>query len=585
MKLPVRQYWQLLAAYLRPQGAQFALLVVLLLLHIGLRLANPQVMRFFIDTALQSATATEATAVTLRNAALLFFVVALITQALSVINTYFSETIAWTATNNLRLDLLIHCLKLDLSFHKAHTAGELLERIDGDVNALSSFLSRLTVYIIGNLLLIMGVLVLLFHEDWRVGLVLTVFTFISLLVMIRVRLLAIPNLVQVRAVSATFFGFLGEQLTATEDIRANGAVAYVLRRFDEIHREWLPIRVKANIYFSFIISSTIVLFGIANALSLGLGAYLWQKGLITVGTVYLIFHYTELLSMPLVQIRAQLEELQRAEASISRVAELQAATSKLVDGRSQPLPVGPLDLAIHDLSFAYEEATVLQNISLHLQPGRVLGLLGRTGSGKSTLARLILRLYDPTNGRLTLNGHDLRDLQLAHLRHRVKLVSQDVQLFQASIRDNLTFFDPHIADEQLTAVLHTLGLGDWLASQANGLDTQLGGGNGGLSAGQAQLLAFARCFLQNPGLIILDEASSRLDPATEQLIEQAIDRLLTERTGLIIAHRLGTVQRADDILILENGRILEYGPRTQLAQDPTSHFARLLQTGLQEMLA
>jgi ABC-type multidrug transport system fused ATPase/permease subunit len=214
-----------------------------------------------------------------------------------------------------------------------------------------------------------------------------------------------------------------------------------------------------------------------------------------------------------------------------------------------------------------------------------LGILGRTGSGKTTLARLLLRLYDPAQGEIYVGGVRPSTASLAALRQRVTMVTQDVQLFQASIRDNLTFFNPAIGDERITAVLHDLGQGHWLSQQPDALATELAPGGSSLSAGQAQLLAFARVFLTDPGLVILDEASSRLDPATEQLIERALDKLLHNRTGIIIAHHLATVERADEILILENGRILEHGPRLQLAHNPDSHFYHLLQTGLAEVLA
>jgi len=158
-------------------------------------------------------------------------------------------------------------------------------------------------------------------------------------------------------------------------------------------------------------------------------------------------------------------------------------------------------------------------------------------------------------------------------------------LFRGSVRDNLTFFAPGIPDERLWEVLYSLGLGDWAAGLPSGLDTVLEIGSAGLSAGQAQLLAFARVFLRDPGLVILDEASSRLDPATEALIERAVDRLLAGRTGVIIAHRLATVERADDILILESGRVVEWGARAALAADPESRFSRLLRTGMEEVLA
>ncbi len=227
---------------------------------------------------------------------------------------------------------------------------------------------------------------------------------------------------------------------------------------------------------------------------------------------------------------------------------------------------------------------VLQDLSFQLQPGTVLGLLGRTGSGKTTLTRLLFRLYDPDSGAILLgdNGaaRDIRLVSLGDLRQRVGMVTQNIQLFHATVRDNLTFFDPDVPDERILQVIRELGLEKWLQSLPQGLDTELESGGGGLSAGEAQLLAFTRIFLQDPGLVILDEASSRLDPVTESLIERAIDRLVQERTAIIIAHRLGTVQRADEIMILEDGRIGEYGTRAELAGDPTSRFYSLLQTGL-----
>jgi len=224
-------------------------------------------------------------------------------------------------------------------------------------------------------------------------------------------------------------------------------------------------------------------------------------------------------------------------------------------------------------------------VSLSLRPGEILGLLGRTGSGKSTLSRLLFRLYDPQGGAIRLGGADLRSLALGDLRRRVGMVTQEVQLFQASVRENLTMFDPLIDDAQVEAALRALGLWEWASGLPHGLDTALGGGGQGLSAGEAQLLAFTRVFLKDPGLVILDEASSRLDPATERLLERAISRLLAGRSAIIIAHRLATVERADSIAILEGGRLAELGPRVALAANPGSHFARLLRTGIEEVLA
>ncbi|HEY8745896.1 MAG TPA: ATP-binding cassette domain-containing protein, partial [Chloroflexota bacterium] len=204
---------------------------------------------------------------------------------------------------------------------------------------------------------------------------------------------------------------------------------------------------------------------------------------------------------------------------------------------------------------------------------------GRTGSGKTTIARLLFRLYDPQQGSICLGDVDLRRLRLATLRGRVGLVTQDVQLFAASLRDNLTFFDAAVPDEQLRATLAALGLLPWLARLPQGLDTPISAAS--LSAGEAQLLALARVFLKDPGLVILDEASSRLDPLTEGLLERALDRLLTGRTAIIIAHRLATIARADDILILEEGRVQEQGRREHLASDPSSRLSALQRRGME----
>ena len=204
------------------------------------------------------------------------------------------------------------------------------------------------------------------------------------------------------------------------------------------------------------------------------------------------------------------------------------------------------------MSFSYGDGPLaLDDVSFSLPAGRVLGVVGRTGSGKSTLARLVLRLYDATGGSVRLDGIDVRDLTLQSLRDAVGIVTQDVQLFEATLRDNLTLFAADADDARLVTVLEDLELGSWFARLPSGLDTVIGGQGVGLSAGEAQLLAFGRVFLRDPGLVILDEASSRLDPATEQRIERAVDRLLEGRTAILIAHRLATLERADEVLVLE----------------------------------
>jgi ATP-binding cassette subfamily B protein len=224
-------------------------------------------------------------------------------------------------------------------------------------------------------------------------------------------------------------------------------------------------------------------------------------------------------------------------------------------------------------------------VSFVIEPGEVLGMLGRTGSGKTTISRLLFRLHDPNAGAVLLDGTDIREAKLDDLRSRIALVTQDVQLFEATLRDNVTLFDDTVTDEKLRGVFVELGLDEWLRTLPDGLDTEFGPRARGLSAGEAQLVALARVFLKDPGLVVLDEASSRLDPATERLLERAVSRLLAGRTGVVIAHRLATVERAHRIMILEDGVVAELGGRAELAADPDSRFSRLLKAGIAEALA
>jgi ATP-binding cassette, subfamily B, bacterial len=589
MSLPLKHYKDLLMQYLKPQWHRVLLMVILLFASVGLQLVNPLVLRYFIDTVIAGGQA-----LSLTIAGMIFISIALTNQAVSVFATYISQKVAWTATNSLRIDLVAHCLALDMAFHKAHTSGELIERIDGDVNTLSNFFSEFVVHLLMNAILLVGILIVLFLVDWRVGLGLTVFTLVALIILLRLRSFAVPFWKANRQVDADFYGFLGERLAGTEDIRANGATSYIMWRFYMVLRKWLPINRKASLAGYSMWTTTLALFALGDALAFLMGAYLWSTGAITIGTAYLILYYTTLLGQPIEQIRNQLQDLQQAGASIQRVEELLRTQPAIKDGlepqstvpgnAEKSLPPGALTVEFDNVSFGYTaDNAILHDVTFHLQAGKVLGVLGRTGSGKTTLARLLLRLYDVQQGEIRLGGLAIRGARLRNLRQRVGMVTQDVQLFHAKVRDNLTFFNRSIPDERILEVLADLGLTAWYRSLPEGLNTILGSDGEGLSAGEAQLLAFTRVFLADPRLVILDEASSRLDPATEQRIERAVSKLLVGRSGIIIAHHLATVARTDEILILEQGRILEHGTREELARNSNSHFYHLLQTGLEEV--
>lgn len=581
MALPLKSYTDLLAAHLKPQMGRVVLLGILLFADIGLQLVNPQIIRHFIDTVKTG------TLETLTHIALVYIGVALVQQGLAVWSTYVSENVSWTATNSLRGSLTRHCLNLDMHFHNAHTPGEMIERIDGDIQALGNFFSRFAIQILGNMLLIIGILALLFIEDWRAGVGLTVFTAVALTIALSLRNIAVPHFKANRQASADTFGFIEERLTGAEDIRASRAVPFVLRQFYEHTRNWLQKQIKSAFMINIMINAMSMSWAVGNATALAIAAYLYTQDVFTLGAAYMLFHYTTMLRRPIEFITFQLEDLQRAGASVERIKELTDRQTVLKPGRGANLPAESSAVRFDNVTFAYtENEPVIKNLDFTLQPGRVLGLLGRTGSGKTTLIRLLFRLYDPQQGRVCWGNTDVRHADLKALRSRIAMVSQNVQLFQATVRDNLTLFDDRIADGRIHEALDELGLTSWFETMPDGLDTPLAAEGGGLSAGEAQLLAFVRIFLlKNPELVILDEASSRLDPATEQRLERAVDRLIAHRTAIVIAHRLDTVRRADDILILDDGRIAEYGARETLERDPQSQFANLLRTGIEDVLA
>jgi len=580
-----------LAVYLRPEGRRLSALALFLVAGTAVQLASPQIIRAFIDTAAQGGP--DASLERLWMLAGLFIAVTILAQVLQIGSTYFSEQLGWSATNRMRQDLAEHALRLDMAFHTAKSPGELIERVDGDVVALAAFFSQFILQIIGGALLLAGILVVLYLQDWRIGALLTGFAVVAGLVLHAIRQIAGGRWERLREAWSAFSGFLEERLAGMDDVRANGGGPHVMRRMAEVNAELLVANVDAARRGHWIFLTASALFSIGFGLALALGVWLFQRGEATIGTVFMFMQYAGMMSLPIMLIGQQLQQFQAASASLKRIGDLRAITPTLTDGpgagweglRTQAPVVG-----FEDMTFAYREDTpVIRNLDLEVPAGEVIGLLGRTGSGKTTLTRLLFRLYDPQGGAVTLDGTDIRTARLSELRGRIGLVTQEVQLFDASIRDNASLFDPAIDDARIAEVLEDLGLGDWLSRQPSGLATVLRDG-GGLSAGEAQLLAFARVFLKDPGLVVLDEASSRLDPATDQMIERALDRLLgadgtgRRRTAIIIAHKLSTVQRADRIAILDQGRLVETGRRTELEADPESAYARLLRTGLAEVM-
>ena len=569
-------YRSLLMMYLRPHASLLGWLVTLLLAGIALKVASPLLVGRFVDGALGGAPQSA-----LLEIGGLFLLASIAQQALLVGATYFGERVAWSATNALREDLAAHCLSMDAPFHERHTPGELIERVDGDVTAVASFFSQFVIQVLGNVVLLLGILVVLCVFDARVGALLTLFAALALLLMLKTRAIAVRSWVNFRETSARLFGFIEEHLNGLEDLRTAGAEAHALGTLGRHASARVHAARIARLLSGVPWSMPILLSAIGTALIYGLSALLVGAGALTIGAAFTLYFYVRLLFIPLNHISSQLEEFQRASAGIVRIQQVRSWRSTLVEPvRPVPLPDGPLSLEVERVHFAYHPGeSVVSDLSFTLTAGATLALIGRTGSGKTTITRLVARLWDVDSGCVRVGGVDVRQVRREVLRARIGVVSQQPQLFRASVRENLTLFDRSIADALILRALEELQLGAWVQRLPCGLDTLVGAGGRGVSAGEAQLLGLARVFLRDPGLVILDEPSSRLDPATERLVNAALSRLLEHRTGLIVAHRLDTLEHVDSVLVLEGGRVLECGPRQSLASDPASHFARLLRAG------
>lgn len=575
----LREQFAVLWEQLRPEWAALLVLGLTVVGGAAASLAGPILLSHYIDAA----QAGVMTGVTL--AAGLYILTATALPVLSVVENWLATVVAWRSTNRIRVRLFRHCLDQDLELLERHPPGALITRIDGDVEMLSEFLSTFVVRLFTAALVLAGVIVVMARLDWHLGALLAFFVVLSALALNGPRSFAQRLWHADRRASAEELGTLEELLSGTEDIRANGATAWAVARY--LGRGWISYVAyrRAQILASSSWAVTVLLYGWATAASLALATGLHDRHLLTVGAVYLVFSYAEAIRAPLDAVNRQLQLLQTAGAALARIRELLAERPRIAwPAAPVAVGVGAPEVVLDGVDFTYPGRTeTLRDVSFRLAPGRRLGVVGRTGSGKTTIARLLLRFQDPAGGAVFVHGTDLRDLARDDLRRLVAYVPQDVQLLHASVRDNLTLFNHAVPNRKLLDVLEMVGLSTWLQGLPNGLDSMLAAGGTGLSAGQAQLLGAARAFLADPGLVVLDEASSRIDPVGERRLQEAFDQLLAGRTAFIVAHRLATVRHVDDILVMEQGRVLEFGARADLERDARSRFARLLHGGLAEV--
>lgn len=568
-------HWRATAALISPNASRYAVLVSVVVATGLLTLTGPIILRAVIDRAGGGASTSE-----LSLLAVAYLLVALVAQSSALVVAYLSTTAAWETANALRLQLADHVLGLDHEFHRTHSPGELIQRVDGDVTRVSDFLAIVFIRATSAMVIIGGVVVVVTVIDWRVGLAMTAYVAATGYVVYHQRNVSVQESADEMSASARLYGGLEERLNASEDIRANGAGDYAVGRFVEdtsfhvqatLRRERSSLRMWRRLTASVTVGAALAIIG---------GALGVQAGAFTLGTAFLLFQYSQQIRRPLDDFINDFEVIQKANGAMLRVMRLFAISTSVHDpaetGIARSPAPGPLTVDFDHVSFDYGDGEpVLQNLDLRVAAGRSVGVVGHSGSGKTTVSRLLVRLIDVSSGELRLGGVPIHQIGTDELRRRVAVVPQSVELVSGTVRDNVTLFDDRIADDDVDRALREVGLDRFCG---DGRDQALGPGGSGLSAGEGQLLALARVWLRRPDLVVLDEATARVDPETEARLEKAVTRLFENRSVFVIAHRLSTLRRVDEIVVVEHGRIAEHGPRAELEADSASRYRQLLTT-------
>ena len=589
-RLAFRDYAQVLVRYLRADRSLFAVLAAMLACGIAVDLLTPFLAAQFIDEATEPAPGQTPSMHQLVVLAGAFLLAGVSGQLLKVAITHLGVHISWRATNRLRSDVVRHCLGLDLDFHHQHGPGTMVERIDGDVRRLNHFFAEFFSQIVGNVVLLACILVVVTLVDWRLAAAFGAASGLALFLLAHLKDFASPRWARSFESNAMLYNELAERFGGVAELRANGARDYVMRKFAERLRDnYLSTRAAAT--FGVVVHhSGALVVALGTVAALAVAAALLLAGSTSLGTVVMVSMYGAMIFVPLGAIIREIDDFQQSAAALGRVRQLLARQPTVVEGDGAGWKTGPLRVECAGVFFTYPrpgpsrdqgEAAIpaLHNVCFELAPGEILGVVGRTGAGKSTLTRLLSRLYDPAAGCIRFDGRDIRQATTAELRRRVGVVTQDVHLFDASLRDNIAVFNRAMPKERILEALRQVGLQSWCGRQRDGLDTMLSSDGEGMSAGEAQLVGVARAFLVDPDLLILDEPTSRLDPATERALDEALNHLLKDRTCVIVAHRLSTLNRVDKILVLDGGKVVELGERRALSADPSSRFASLLAQG------
>lgn len=565
---------QLLGSLIQPNRRQFILTVTLVVLSQAARVAGPALIAFAIDHALPALIAGDSTMLVLAGAA--YIVAAILTATLTAGYVRATAVLSQAMLIDLRLRVFRHTQRLSLEFHENYTSGRIISRQTSDLEALRELLDSGVSSLASGIMFMFFTAITVFLLDWRTGLLILIagvpMYFLTRWYQTRSQV-AFRNS---RVASAKLIVHFIETMTGIRAVKAFRREKPNAERYDELAEDYRRVTVR-SINLNGIFQPGLVLIGnVTVAVVLLAAGFRVIDGSMDVGALTALLLYSKRFFQPVDQMAMFYNSFQSASAALEKVSGLLDEVPTV-----QP-PKNPVelkdakgDLRFDDVDFRYGSGPViLPKFDLHIPAGQTVALVGQTGAGKSTLAKIIARFYDVSSGSLTIDGVDMRDVEPTDLRRAVVMVTQEAFLFSGTVADNIGLGKPEAERSEIEAAARAVGAHDFIESLPEGYDTDVNKRGGRVSAGQRQLISFARAFLADPAVLILDEATSSLDIPSERLVQEGLQKLLGSRTALIIAHRLSTVSIADRVLVVHDGQIAEDGTPEELISSD-GRFAKL----------
>ena len=553
----MRRLW----GYLSRQKWLLIGIVTLVALSSGLNLLGPYLMGIAIDVYILNGDVPRL----IRTALLMIGAYGAASLAMWL-QGYVMASLAQSTVRDIRNDLFAKLQTLSLRFFDQHTHGELMSRLANDVENISNVLNQGVTQFISSVLSVVGVVTIMFLINWRMALVslitIPLMVFLSGVVAMQTR----RGFREQQETLGDLNGIIEETITGQRVVKAFVREQAVIAEFDVANRKLQRASTRAEIFAGFMGPMMNLINNMGLAIVAGTGGWMVLRGLATVGTIASFISYVRQFSRPLNQIAQLYAQIQGAVAGAERVFEVLDEVPELIDAPDAlPLEQVAGDVVFEDVCFGYEpDVPVLKQVDFHAEPGQTIALVGPTGAGKTTVINLLTRFYDINSGRIAIDGHDIRQLRKADLRRKLGIVLQDTFLFSDTVMENIRYGRLDATDEEVIAAARLANADQFIHRLPQGYQTELSERGSNLSQGQRQLLAIARAILADPGILILDEATSSVDTRTEQHIQEAMLRLMEGRTSFVIAHRLSTIRKADNILVVNHGEIIERGSHPEL---------------------